>query len=62
MKRTEIMATIKSLAASQGFYSRMYSYLTDMQENDPGTFNRNMTALEDMHFDDAADLVIYLES
>lgn len=62
MNRDEIMDTIKMLASSQGFYSRMYSSLCEMRDNDPDEFDRNMTILEEQNFDDAVDMVMFFES
>ena len=62
MNRDEIMDAIKMLAGSQGFYSRMYSNLCELRDNDPDEFDRNMTILEEQNFGDAVDLVMFLES
>ena len=62
MNRDEIMDAIKMLASSQGFYSRMYSNLCEMRDNDPDEFDRNMTILEGQNFGDAVDLVMYIET
>lgn len=62
MNRDEIMDNIRTLASSQGFYSRLYSSLCDMRDNDPEEFDRNMTILEEQNFGDAVDLVMFLET
>lgn len=62
MKRNEIMSAIKGLAKSQGFYGRMYSYLSEQETNEPDVFDRNMRVLEAQNFKDVVDLVFYLES
>ena len=62
MKRDEIMAAIKMLASSQGFYSRMYANLCEMRDNDPDEFDRNMTILEEQNFGDVVDMVMFFES
>lgn len=62
MNRDEIMNAIKMLASSQGFYSRMYSNLCEMRDNDPDEFYRNMTILEEQNFGDAVDMVMFFES
>ena len=56
------MDTIKMLASSQGFYSRMYSNLCEMRDNDPDEFDRNMTILEEQNFGDAVDMVMFFET
>lgn len=62
MNRDEIMDAIKMLASSQGFYSRMYSSLCELRDNDPDEFDRNMSILEEHNFGDTVDLVMFLES
>ena len=62
MKRDEILKVIGSLASSQGFYSRLYSNLTELRMNDPDEYDRIMTQLEEQNFKDAVDLVMYLET
>ena len=56
------MATVKQLAFSQGFYSRLFSKMCDVRDNDPATFDRVMTFLESKNFKDSVDLVLYFES
>ena len=62
MNRDEIMDTIKMLASSQGFYSRMYSNLCEMGDNDPDEFDRNMSILEEQNFGDTVDMVMFFET
>ena len=57
MNREEILETIKSLASSQGFYTRLYNALSDHSEDSEEYLNE----LESMHFRDAVDLILYLE-
>lgn len=58
MKREEIMETIKSLASSQGLYSRLYRNLMELDEE---KYNEVMTELESQNFQNAVDLVMYIE-
>lgn len=62
MNRDEIMDAIKMLASSQGFYSRMYSGLCEMRDNDPDEYDQIMTQLEEQNFKDAVDMVMFFES
>lgn len=62
VNRDEIMDAIKMLASSQGFYSRMYSSLCEMRDNDPDEFDRNMTILEEQNFGDAVDMAMFFET
>jgi hypothetical protein len=59
MKREEIMETIKSLASSQGLYSRLYR---DLMELDEDEYDEVMTELESQNFKDGVDLVMFIES
>ena len=61
MKRAEIMNTIRQLACSQGFYSRLYSRLADAEANNFDAYDAFMGELEAQNFGDAVDLVLYLE-
>ena len=59
MKREEIMETIKTLASSQGLYSRLYR---DLMELDEEKYNEVMTELESQNFKDGVDLVMFIEN
>lgn len=59
MKREEIMETIKTLASSQGLYSRLYRVLMELDEE---KYNEVMTELESQNFKDGIDLVMFIES
>lgn len=58
MKREEIMEIIKSLASSQGLYSRLYR---DLMELDEDEYDEVMTELESQNFKDGVDLVMFIE-
>ena len=58
MKREEIMETIKTLASSQGLYSRLYR---DLMALDKDKYNEVMTELESQNFKDAVDLIMFIE-
>lgn len=58
MKREEIMETIKTLASSQGLYSRLYRDLMALDEDE---YNEVMTELESQNFKDGVDLIMYIE-
>lgn len=58
MKREEITETIKSLASSQGLYSRLYR---DLMELDEDEYDEVMTELESQNFKDGVDLVMFIE-
>ena len=53
MTKDQILDAIKSLAMSQGFYGRL---LSEIDEN-PDILD----VLEEQHFSDSVDMVMYLE-
>lgn len=57
MNQTEILNTLKSLANSQGFYSRLYQSLSDGS----AASNEFLALLEKKHFKDTLDLILYFE-
>ena len=57
MKREQILETIRSLAMSQGFYSRLYN---DLMSN-PEYCDEVMTFLETQNFKDPIDLILCIE-
>lgn len=58
MNKQEILATIKSLAGSQGLYSRLYSNLMELTQKNR---NKVLQELENKNFKDAVDLVMFIE-
>ena len=58
MKREEMMETSKTLASSQGLYSRLYR---DLMALDEDKYNEVMTELESQNFQNAVDLIMYIE-
>lgn len=58
MTKQEILNSIKSLASSQGFYSRLYEKLSDNSKESSKVLDK----LESLNLKDSVDLVMYLES
>ena len=58
MKKKEILNAIRSLATSQGFYSRL---LISLSSNEPDSV-AYLEYLEEQNFKDVVDLVMFLES
>lgn len=58
MKKEEILSTIRSLAASQGFYGKLLSVLSS-DEPDAIAY---LKYLEEQNFKDVVDLVMFLET
>lgn len=57
MNKKEILEMIKSLASSQGFYTRLYQYLSEGSEES----EEYLDMLEEKNFKDPVDLILYLE-
>lgn len=58
MNKKEILSTIKMLASSQGFYSRLYANIMNLKSNERGKI---LQLLENKKFNDSVDLIMYLE-
>lgn len=58
MNKQKILETVKSLANSQGFYTRLYEHLTDNSEES----EEYLDMLEKKNFKDSVDLILYFES
>lgn len=58
MNRTQILNAISQLAASQGFYGRLYNALTSGTEE----AEEFMEQMEAQNFGDVVDMVMWLES
>ena len=58
----QIMAAIRSLAESQGYYGRLYNDLREMQTNDPEKWEEVKNTLEGQHFKDLLDMVLFFET
>ena len=57
MKKTEIIQLVKYLANSQGFYTRLYQYLSEGSKESEDYLNM----LEEKNFKDSIDLILYFE-
>ena len=58
MNKEQILDAIRSLAASQGFYGRLYDVLTDGSEQ----ADEFLATMEEQNFNDVFDMVMWLES
>lgn len=61
MKITQIMATLKELAKSQGLYERIYNELRSYEQYDEEVFEAIKTDLETKNFNDVIDLIMFIE-
>lgn len=57
MNEKEILEIVKSLAKSQGFYTRLYEFLNEDSEDSINYLN----ILADKNFKDPIDLILYFE-
>ena len=57
MSKQEILSTISNLSMSQGFYGRLYRFLTDGSDE----AEKCLVELEKQNFKDSVDLVMYIE-
>lgn len=62
MDRHQILKAIEDLAQSQGFYGRLRNYLKELEEYDKDHYDNVMTQLENKHFKDTVEMVLFFES
>lgn len=58
----QILAAIRSLAESQGYYSRIYDTLQSVQANDPDKWAEVKETLEAQNFKDTLDMIMFFET
>ena len=58
MNKEQILATFRSLAMSQGFYGRLLEQIYSVDEETRDAF---LSDLESRNFNDAVDLVMWIE-
>lgn len=61
MSKQDILDTINDLSHSQGLYSRLRQSLNDLAESEPEKYNSFMEHLQQQHFKDPVDLILYFE-
>ncbi|NCA97563.1 MAG: hypothetical protein EOM77_05290 [Bacteroidia bacterium] len=61
MKMEEILAIMKSLARSQGFYGRLLNYLNEIKQNNADHYDALVKKLEAQNFKTPLDVVMYIE-
>ena len=62
MNCIEVIEVIKTLAKSQGFYSRLYSTIMKVAETDRDRFDNFCRELEKQNFKEPVDVVLFFES
>ena len=61
MTQAEILDTIYNLSKSQGLYCRVYDSIKTLEKEDPEQYKQYMEHLQQQHFKDPVDLVLYFE-
>ena len=61
MNAIQVLEVIKDLSHSQGFYSRLYSEVISLKENNEEAFNEWCDEIERLNFKEPIDVVLYLE-
>ena len=57
----EVIDVIRSLAHSQGFYGRLLEQILYFQEYELDTFDEFKRIVEEQHFKDPVDVVLFFE-
>lgn len=61
MNKQDILDAIYDLSQSQGLYSRLYDSLRKLEQEDPEQYDSYMEHLQQQHFKDPVDMVLYFE-
>ena len=61
MKMNDIMAVIKNLSRSQGFYRRLLWDIYELQDRDPETYEELVEDWESRQFKDSLDFILFME-
>lgn len=57
----EVIDVVRSLAHSQGFYGRLLEQILYLQEYELDTFDEFKRIVEEQHFKDPVDVVLFFE-
>lgn len=57
----EVIDVVRSLAQSQGSYGRLLEQILYFQEYEPDTFDEFKRVVEEQHFKDPVDVVLFFE-
>lgn len=58
---TKVIEVVESLSHSQGFYGRLLEQILYLQENEPEVFDEFKEIVEEQHFKDPVDVVLFFE-
>ena len=57
----QVIGVVEMLSHSQGFYGRLLNRIKDMEENELDNFVQFKTIVEEQHFTDPVDVVLFFE-
>ena len=57
----QVIEVVEMLSHSQGFYGRLLNRIKDMEENELDNFVQFKTIVEEQHFTDPVDVVLFFE-
>lgn len=58
----QVIDVIRTLAKSQGYYGRLLERVLYLQENDPELFEVFKEGVEEQHFTNPVDVVLFFET
>lgn len=58
----EVMEVIEMLSHSQGFYGQLLERILYLQENEPEQFKQFKMVMENQHFKDPVDVILFFET
>ena len=57
----KVIEVVEMLSRSQGTYGRMLEQILYLKENEPETFNDFSRLMEEQHFKDPVDVILFFE-
>jgi hypothetical protein len=57
----QVIGVVKMLSNSQGFYGRLLEQILYLQEYEPESFEEFKEVVEEQHFKDPVDVVLFFE-
>lgn len=57
----QVIELVKQLSHSQGFYGRLFERIMYLKEYEPEAFEKFKMVIEEQHFKDPVDVVLFFE-
>ena len=57
----QVIELVRQLSRSQGYYGRLLERILDLQEYEPEAFEEFKMVIEEQHFKDPVDVVLFFE-